>query len=240
MTTPGLPGENRESSGTPKTSRRGADRAGARTSSHPAAGRAAASARPAVPAAGSRAARRARIATRGSARSRSWTCSQIGEESVVADLGAGGGWFTIRLARRAVERPVYAEDIQREMIEAINRRVEREGPRPTSARSSARLPIPTLPEPVDAVLIVDAYHEMDDPVVLLRNVAKSLKPRRSARHRGLHEGWRRPGPADGRTRRSRTRHPRRAVCGPAAALAPQLPSLPVPASSSFASDAGSR
>ena len=99
----------------------------------------------------------------------------IGEESVVADLGAGGGWFTIRLARRALNGRVYAEDIQREMIEAINRRVDREGlknVRPILGTPSD----PALPEPVDAVLIVDAYHEMDDPVVLLRNVAKSLKP----------------------------------------------------------------
>ena len=99
----------------------------------------------------------------------------IGEESVVADLGAGGGWFTIRLARRAVNGRVYAEDIQREMIEAINRRVDREGlknVRPILGTPSD----PALPQPVDAVLIVDAYHEMDDPVVLLRNVAKSLKP----------------------------------------------------------------
>jgi SAM-dependent methyltransferase len=35
---------------------------------------------------------------------------------------------------------------------------------------------PGLPEPVDAVLIVDAYHEMQEPVVLLRNLARSLKP----------------------------------------------------------------
>jgi SAM-dependent methyltransferase len=99
----------------------------------------------------------------------------IGEESIVADLGAGGGWFTIRLARRAINGRVYAEDIQREMIEAINRRVEREGlknVRPILGTASD----PALPQPVDAVLIVDAYHEMDDPVVLLRNVAKSLKP----------------------------------------------------------------
>jgi aspartate ammonia-lyase len=55
MTTPGLPGENRESSGTPKKSRSGADRAGARPRSH--GRRPAAAARPPVPAAGSRAAR---------------------------------------------------------------------------------------------------------------------------------------------------------------------------------------
>jgi SAM-dependent methyltransferase len=35
---------------------------------------------------------------------------------------------------------------------------------------------PKIPEPLDAVLIVDAYHEMERPVMLLRNVAKTLKP----------------------------------------------------------------
>ena len=44
---------------------------------------------------------------------------QIGENSVVADLGAGGGWFTVRLARRVGPKGwVYAEDVQHEMIEA--------------------------------------------------------------------------------------------------------------------------
>jgi cyclopropane fatty-acyl-phospholipid synthase-like methyltransferase len=99
----------------------------------------------------------------------------IGEESIVADLGAGGGWFTIRLAHRAINGRVYAEDIQREMIESIKRRVEREGLKNviTILGTSSD---PRLKEPVDAVLIVDAYNEMSDPVLLLRNVAKSLKP----------------------------------------------------------------
>jgi ubiquinone/menaquinone biosynthesis C-methylase UbiE len=103
---------------------------------------------------------------------------QIAEASVVADLGAGSGWFTIRLARRVGPNgKVYAEDIQREMYEAIDRRVKREGLRTVvepwlGTPSDPRLPVGKL----DAVLIVDAYHEMEEPVVLLRNVAKALKP----------------------------------------------------------------
>ena len=66
----------------------------------------------------------------------------IGEGSVVADLGAGGGWFTVRLARRVGPNGrVYAEDIQPQMIEAIKRRVEREGLQRTSRRCSGRRPI---------------------------------------------------------------------------------------------------
>src|SRR5262245_31085615 len=51
----------------------------------------------------------------------------IAEGSVVAELGAGGGWFTLRLARRVGPNGrVYAADVQRPMIEANNRRVQRE------------------------------------------------------------------------------------------------------------------
>ena len=106
----------------------------------------------------------------------------IADGAVVADLGAGGGWFTIRLARRVGPNGlVYAEDIQPEMIEAIGRRVQREG------LANVRTILgtandPHLPRGIDAVLIVDAYHEMEEPadpraiVALLRNVERSLKP----------------------------------------------------------------
>ena len=102
---------------------------------------------------------------------------QIGEGSVVADLGAGGGWFTVRLARRVGPNGrVYAEDIQKQMVEAIDRRVKREGLR----NVVMVLGTPTDPKVpdglLDAVLIVDAYHEIEQPITLLRNVAKSLKP----------------------------------------------------------------
>jgi len=102
----------------------------------------------------------------------------IADGSTVADLGAGGGWFTIRLARRVGPNGrVYAEDIQPQMIEAISRRVQREGlPNVTTILGTPN--DPRLPEgQVDAVLIVDTYHEMEDPVTLLRNVLRSLSPK---------------------------------------------------------------
>jgi SAM-dependent methyltransferase len=101
----------------------------------------------------------------------------IADGAAVADLGAGGGWFTIRLARRVGPNGlVYAEDIQRQMIEAIGRRVSREGLH--NVRTVLGTPEdPHLPpETLDAILIVDTYHEMDDPVALLRNATLALKP----------------------------------------------------------------
>jgi len=101
----------------------------------------------------------------------------IGEGSVVADIGAGSGWFTIRLARRVGPNGlVYAEDIQRLMLQAIDRRVHGMGLLNVKTWLGTALD-PGLPaRAMDAVLIVDAYHEVEEPVVLLRNLATSLKP----------------------------------------------------------------
>jgi ubiquinone/menaquinone biosynthesis C-methylase UbiE len=102
---------------------------------------------------------------------------RIADGSVVADLGAGSGWFTIRLARRVGPNgKVYAEDVQREMIDAIDRRRKREGLRNVQPVLGKQWD-PQLPAgQLDAALIVDSYYEMEEPVVLLRNLARSLKP----------------------------------------------------------------
>jgi len=108
---------------------------------------------------------------------------QIADGSVVADLGAGGGWFTLRLARRVGPRGrVYAEDVQSQMVERIARLVAREGlANVVTVLGTAT--DPSLPTSVDAALIVDSYHEMElenglrrDPVTLLKNVAGILTP----------------------------------------------------------------
>jgi predicted methyltransferase len=106
----------------------------------------------------------------------------IADGSTVAELGAAGGWFTLWLARRVGPNGVvYAEDIQREMLEAISQRVQ--GENQINVRPVLGTPTdPHLPPGIDAVVISDSFHEMDestDPgqvVKLLKNVATSLKP----------------------------------------------------------------
>jgi ubiquinone/menaquinone biosynthesis C-methylase UbiE len=118
----------------------------------------------------------------------------IAEGSLVADLGAGGGWFTIRLARRVLPNGiVYAEDIQPQMIEAVTRRVQLEGLTNVKAVLGTAND-PRLPTGIDAVLIVDAYHEMEDPVALLKNVARSLKPQGRIGIVDFNSGGGGPGP----------------------------------------------
>jgi ubiquinone/menaquinone biosynthesis C-methylase UbiE len=102
---------------------------------------------------------------------------RIRDGSRVADLGAGGGWFTIRLARRVGPNGrVYAHDIQPEMIESISRRVADQGLR---TRVETRLGTendPKLVGPLDAVLIVDTYPQLTDKIAVLRHIAAALAP----------------------------------------------------------------
>jgi predicted methyltransferase len=101
----------------------------------------------------------------------------VADGSTVADIGAGAGWFTIRLAQRVGPKGmVYAQDVQGLFLGAIKRRVQREGLQNVETRQAhgndPNLPAKTL----DAILMVDAYQEVDNRVVYLRNLANALKP----------------------------------------------------------------
>lgn len=120
----------------------------------------------------------------------------IADGSVVADIGAGAGWFTIRLARRVGPRGVvYAQDVQRQMLEAIRRRVAKEGLRNVQTRlghgSDPGLPTRSL----DAILVVDVYAEIVDRVTFLKNVAESLTPNGKIGIVNYKPGASGPGPA---------------------------------------------
>jgi ubiquinone/menaquinone biosynthesis C-methylase UbiE len=101
----------------------------------------------------------------------------VADGSTVADIGAGAGWFTIRLAQRVGPKGlVYAQDVQRLMLDAIKRRVQREGLLNVQTRQ-AHGNDPNLPaRSLDAILMVDAYQEVENRVVYLRNLANALKP----------------------------------------------------------------
>lgn len=101
----------------------------------------------------------------------------IADGASVADIGPGAGWFTIRLARRVGPNGVvFAVDVQRPMLEAVRRRVAREGLLNVETRLGSDSD-PNLPSrSLDAVLVVDVYPEVEDRVTFLRKVATALKP----------------------------------------------------------------
>ena len=92
----------------------------------------------------------------------------------VADIGAGTGYFTVRLARTAT-RKVFAVDIEASMVEYVRMRAARDGltnvvaVQATSDRTN-------LPEPVDLVLIVDTYHHIPRRVAYFTELRRLLKP----------------------------------------------------------------
>ena len=97
--------------------------------------------------------------------------------SVVADIGAGSGYYSTRLARLVgPEGRVYASDIQQAMLDLIRDRVARE------RLSNIELVLGTPTDPrlprgaVDMVLMVDVYHEFSQPQVMLQRIRESLKP----------------------------------------------------------------
>jgi SAM-dependent methyltransferase len=95
----------------------------------------------------------------------------------VADIGAGSGWFTVRAARRVgASGLVYAVDINPEAIQYVQHRAKKE--RLANVKTILSKPDdPMLPAgAVDAVLLLKAYHEVAQPVVLLRNLRAALRP----------------------------------------------------------------
>jgi predicted methyltransferase len=101
---------------------------------------------------------------------------QIADGSRVADIGAGGGWFTVRLARRVGPNGrVFAQDVQREMVDSIRRRAADQGLANVETVLGS-VEDPKLPAGLDAVLIVDTYPAISEPVRMLRYVRDALAP----------------------------------------------------------------
>lgn len=91
---------------------------------------------------------------------------------VVADIGAGSGWFTVRVAKRVTETGrVYAVDINPETIRYINQRIQKENLHNVKTILS-KPDDPLLPaNKIDSVLLLKTHHEVEKPVTLLRKSA---------------------------------------------------------------------
>ncbi|MCW5980297.1 MAG: class I SAM-dependent methyltransferase [Bryobacteraceae bacterium] len=96
---------------------------------------------------------------------------------VVADIGAGVGYFTIRLARRVgPEGKVYANEIQPGMLSRLKENARREGLSNVEpvlgTESDPRLPVGSI----DLALLVDVYHEFSRPEPMTDAIRAALKP----------------------------------------------------------------
>ncbi len=100
----------------------------------------------------------------------------ISEKKTVADIGAGSGWFSVRAAKRVgTAGKVYAVEINQEFVDHISNRAKTEGfsniKTILSKPDDPMLPAASL----DAVLILKTYHEIAEPVILMKKLRASMK-----------------------------------------------------------------
>ena len=102
---------------------------------------------------------------------------KIPKGASVADIGAGSGYITVRLAARVgPSGRVFANDVQPQMLNILARRLN------NASITNVTLIEGTLDDPrlppasVDLVLMVDVYHELSQPQAILRHLRESLKP----------------------------------------------------------------
>jgi SAM-dependent methyltransferase len=93
----------------------------------------------------------------------------------VADLGAGTGYFSARLANMLPKGRVYAVDIEPDMVRFLAERAKRENLRNLVA-VAGKADDPSLPEKVDLILLVDVYHHIEDRTRYFGKLRQSLRP----------------------------------------------------------------
>lgn len=99
----------------------------------------------------------------------------LAPDATVADLGAGTGYFAVRLARRAPRGRVLASDVEPDMVRYLGERAAKEGLGNLVA-VQARPDDPTLPEAVDVAFMCNVYHHIEDRTGYFRKLAAQLRP----------------------------------------------------------------
>jgi predicted methyltransferase len=97
--------------------------------------------------------------------------------STVADIGAGGGWFSVRAARRvAPNGRVIAEEINPKAIDSIQQRARREHLNNIVTLLGTPDDPKLAPDSLDAALMLKVYHEIAHPQLVLANLRAALRP----------------------------------------------------------------
>lgn len=100
----------------------------------------------------------------------------VKKDTDVADIGAGTGYFTFPIARKATEGTVHAVDIQPEMLEFIEARKRHEDIDNVKGVLGTIMDSNLEPESIDLAFAVDAYHEFSNPWEMLQSIREALRP----------------------------------------------------------------
>lgn len=99
----------------------------------------------------------------------------LAPDAIVADVGAGTGYFAVRLANMLPAGRVYAVDIEPDMVAYLAERARREK-RDNMLAIAGAPDDPKLPEKVDLILMVDVHHHIDERERYFRRLSAALKP----------------------------------------------------------------
>jgi ubiquinone/menaquinone biosynthesis C-methylase UbiE len=96
----------------------------------------------------------------------------------VADVGAGGGWFSVRAARRVgASGDVFAVEINSDYVEHIRARAEREKLSNVRALLGKESDPGLPPSSIDVVLLLKTYHELSQPLAVLQALHRAMRPK---------------------------------------------------------------
>jgi ubiquinone/menaquinone biosynthesis C-methylase UbiE len=95
---------------------------------------------------------------------------------VIADIGAGSGYYSTRLAKMLPQGKVFAVDVSKEMIRYINERVKKEGQKNITSVLGTEQSVKLEANTIDAMLLVDVYHEFSYPKEMAASMLNALKP----------------------------------------------------------------
>ncbi|MBD1397101.1 methyltransferase domain-containing protein [Pontibacter sp. JH31] len=96
--------------------------------------------------------------------------------SVVADIGAGTGFYTFQIAPKVPEGKVYAVEVQDRFISSLKERQKKLGAANVEVVKGGSQSINLPDNSVDIALMVDVYHELEHPREMLQAIRKALKP----------------------------------------------------------------
>ncbi|WP_116105793.1 class I SAM-dependent methyltransferase [Lewinella sp. IMCC34191] len=101
---------------------------------------------------------------------------EIQPDEEIADIGAGSGYYTFRMAQKVPQGKVYAVDIQPEMLDLMRTRIEREGIENVELIRGTESSPELEANSIDLAIMVDVYHELAYPREMMQNIVGALRP----------------------------------------------------------------
>jgi ubiquinone/menaquinone biosynthesis C-methylase UbiE len=95
---------------------------------------------------------------------------------IIADVGAGSGYYTVRVSKILTGGRIYAVDVQPEMIDFLNNRIKKEKLTNVETVLGDEQKVPLNPSSIDMMFLVDVYHEFAYPYEMSTSMMNALKP----------------------------------------------------------------